>query len=86
MNDLSNWKDIIEKVVVDGRHHSISVDECLDLYLNAPQHALSKVASKVRQIHNPGNKVTYLVDRNVNYTNVCTINCQFCSFYRYTRS
>ena len=27
-------------------------------------------------------KVTYLVDRNVNYTNVCTINCQFCSFYR----
>ena len=30
----------------------------------------------------PGNEVTYLVDRNVNYTNVCTINCQFCSFYR----
>jgi len=30
----------------------------------------------------PGNHVTYLVDRNVNYTNVCTINCQFCSFYR----
>ena len=82
MNDLSNWKNIIESVVVDGRHHSISVDDCLDLYLNAPQHALSKVASKVRQIHNPGNKVTYLVDRNVNYTNVCTINCQFCSFYR----
>ena len=30
----------------------------------------------------PGNGVTYLVDRNINYTNVCTINCQFCSFYR----
>ena len=26
--------------------------------------------------------VTYLVDRNINYTNACTINCQFCSFYR----
>ena len=26
--------------------------------------------------------MTYLVDRNINYTNVCTINCQFCSFYR----
>ena len=30
----------------------------------------------------PGNKITYLVDRNINYTNICTINCQFCSFYR----
>jgi cyclic dehypoxanthinyl futalosine synthase len=30
----------------------------------------------------PEGKVTYLVDRNINYTNVCTINCQFCSFYR----
>ena len=29
----------------------------------------------------PNGKVTYLVDRNINYTNVCTINCQFCSFY-----
>ena len=82
MNDLTNWKNIIDKIVVDGRHHSITVDECLDLYLNAPQHALSKIASTVRQIHNPGNQVTYLVDRNVNYTNICTINCQFCSFYR----
>ena len=27
-------------------------------------------------------KVTYLIDRNINYTNICTINCQFCSFYR----
>ena len=27
-------------------------------------------------------EVTYLIDRNINYTNVCTINCQFCSFYR----
>ncbi len=30
----------------------------------------------------PSGEVTYLVDRNINYTNVCTINCQFCSFYR----
>ena len=82
MNDLSNWKTILEKVVVDGRHQSISVEECLNLYLNAPQPALSKVASGVRQIHNPGGKVTYLVDRNINYTNICTINCHFCSFYR----
>ena len=31
---------------------------------------------------NGNREVTYLIDRNINYTNVCTINCQFCSFYR----
>ena len=40
------------------------------------------VASVVRKRIVPGNEVTYLVDRNINYTNACTINCQFCSFYR----
>ena len=35
-----------------------------------------------RQLQVPGSEVTYLIDRNVNYTNACTINCQFCSFYR----
>ena len=30
----------------------------------------------------PSGEVTYLIDRNINYTNICTINCQFCSFYR----
>lgn len=82
MNNLVLWKEILDSVVVNGIHREISVDECLELYLNAPQPALSKVARMIRQIHNPGNQVTYLVDRNVNYTNICTINCQFCSFYR----
>ena len=82
MNNLVSWNEILDSVVIDGSHREISVDECLELYMNAPQPALSKVARMVRQIHNPGNHVTYLVDRNVNYTNICTINCQFCSFYR----
>ena len=82
MNNLASWREILDTVVIDGAQRQISVDECLELYINAPQPALSKVARMVRQIHNPGNHVTYLVDRNVNYTNICTINCQFCSFYR----
>ena len=82
MNNLANWKSILDTVIVEGRHEPISIDDCLELYHNAPQPALSKIANAVRQIHNPGNHVTYLVDRNVNYTNICTINCQFCSFYR----
>jgi cyclic dehypoxanthinyl futalosine synthase len=35
-----------------------------------------------RKSMHPEGDVTYLIDRNINYTNVCTINCQFCSFYR----
>ena len=64
VNNLVLWKDILDTVVVDGVHREISVDECLELYLHAPQPALSKDARKIRQIHNPGNHVTYLVDRN----------------------
>ena len=45
-------------------------------------HALRNAANVRRVEINGDNKVTYLIDRNINYTNVCTINCQFCSFYR----
>jgi len=45
-------------------------------------HELLNMAQERRRMLNPGNYVTYLVDRNINYTNACTINCQFCSFYR----
>ena len=77
------WQSILDKVIpAEGVHDRISVDDATYLYDNAPLEALMKVARKVRRIHNPGEIITYLVDRNVNYTNICTINCQFCSFYR----
>jgi len=57
-------------------------EEALVLYNDAPLHQLMTAAHQRRiAMHGPSN-VTYLVDRNINYTNVCTINCQFCSFYR----
>tara|TARA_B100000459_G_scaffold142306_1_gene102837 strand:+ start:919 stop:2103 length:1185 start_codon:yes stop_codon:yes gene_type:complete len=56
--------------------------EAIELYTNAPLHQLMNAAHLRRiAIHGP-EKVTYLIDRNINYTNICTINCQFCSFYR----
>ncbi len=79
---MKTWQEILDYVIRDGNHNPITIDQCLELYNNAPQPILSKVARDVRQLHNPGNYVTYLVDRNVNYTNICTINCHFCSFYR----
>ena len=60
----------------------LSVEDALVLYDEADLSELMHIASIQRRMRVPGNHVTYLVDRNVNYTNVCTINCQFCSFYR----
>ncbi len=60
----------------------LSPEDALTLYNEAPLHQLMSAAHNRRiAMHGPS-KVTYLVDRNINYTNVCTINCQFCSFYR----
>ena len=60
----------------------LSSEDALTLYDDAPLHQLMSAAHNRRiAMHGPS-KVTYLVDRNINYTNVCTINCQFCSFYR----
>ena len=77
------WNSILDSVITpDGEHARITVEDATILYENAPLEALMKVARNVRRIHNPDEIITYLVDRNVNYTNICTINCQFCSFYR----
>jgi len=60
----------------------LSIEDALILYEEANLTDLMHVATIHRRLRVPGNHVSYLVDRNVNYTNVCTINCQFCSFYR----
>ncbi len=60
----------------------LSVEDAAILYEEADFNLLRSAAFERRKMVNPGNQVTYMIDRNVNYTNVCTINCQFCSFYR----
>ena len=76
------WSQILERVQSSDRIWRLSVEDCIELYDNAPLPPLMSAAHYRRIQHNPTNEVTYLVDRNINYTNVCTINCQFCSFYR----
>jgi cyclic dehypoxanthinyl futalosine synthase len=56
--------------------------DLLDFYTNAPLPELGAEADRVRQELHPGNTVTYIVDRNINYTNVCVADCGFCAFYR----
>tara|TARA_Y100001970_G_scaffold58291_1_gene73947 strand:- start:13715 stop:14851 length:1137 start_codon:yes stop_codon:yes gene_type:complete len=60
----------------------LCVDDAAEIYSNAPLNDLMYVALERRKAQVPGKQVTYLIDRNINYTNVCTINCHFCSFYR----
>lgn len=60
----------------------LSVADATTLYNEAPLHELMNAAHLRRMAMHPEGRVTYLVDRNINYTNTCTINCQFCSFYR----
>lgn len=54
----------------------------LDLYRHAPTHLLGRLADGIRQRKHPNRLVTYIIDRNVNYTNVCVAKCNFCAFYR----
>ena len=54
----------------------------LTLYLEAPTAVLGRLADAVRQTRHPKGVVTYIIDRNVNYTNVCVARCRFCAFYR----
>ena len=76
------WQETLQRVLSSNEIFRLTVDECVELYNEAPIHQLMAAAHHRRCLHNPSNEVTYLVDRNINYTNVCTINCQFCSFYR----
>ncbi|OLB51291.1 MAG: hypothetical protein AUI08_03545 [Gemmatimonadetes bacterium 13_2_20CM_2_65_7] len=54
----------------------------LELYEKASLHELGRLADDARWKLHPENAVTYIIDRNINYTNVCVADCKFCAFYR----
>ncbi|GAC1515432.1 MAG: cyclic dehypoxanthinyl futalosine synthase [Gemmatimonadaceae bacterium] len=56
--------------------------DILEMYTRAPLLELGASADAVRQRLHPEGIVTYIVDRNINYTNVCVADCGFCAFYR----
>jgi len=60
----------------------LSLEEGCHLYLNASTSQLIFAAHEVRKKLHPGNTVTWMIDRNVNYSNICISGCQFCNFYR----
>lgn len=78
---MGKWKDILEQQS-QSNPPRLSVEDAIILYDEADFNALRQVALDKRRYMNESSEVTYLIDRNINYGNACTINCQFCSFYR----
>jgi cyclic dehypoxanthinyl futalosine synthase len=60
----------------------LSAEEGVFLFNNAPLAELTHVANELRKKQVPHGKVTWIIDRNMNTTNVCVANCKFCNFYR----
>jgi len=74
-----NTSGLLQKAL---RFEHLSVEEGTYLFNNAALSELMMVANELRRIQVPHGKVTWIIDRNVNTTNVCIANCKFCNFYR----
>ena len=62
------------------RKEWISSEEAVFLYESAPLAELMQAAYQFRQLLIPGEEVSWIIDRNINYTNVCITRCRFCNF------
>jgi cyclic dehypoxanthinyl futalosine synthase len=76
----STCREIAERIRSGSR---LTRDEARILWEFATLDELAGLANIVRFRHNPERIATYLVDRNINYTNVCNTDCTFCAFYRH---
>ena len=75
--------ETILKKALDGNRinpsEAIKLFDCVDMPL------LGNVASRLARKKKNNRDITYIVDRNINYTNICVTNCTFCAFYRKER-
>ncbi|MEO6391512.1 MAG: cyclic dehypoxanthinyl futalosine synthase [Pyrinomonadaceae bacterium] len=75
----NNIQPILDRALAGER---LTSEDCTAL-LESPNIArIGVAADEVRQRKHPGDVVTYIIDRNINYTNVCNVVCTFCAFYR----
>ncbi|WP_369200487.1 cyclic dehypoxanthinyl futalosine synthase [Streptomyces sp. PU-14G] len=75
----------LDRAATGGR---VTPEEALDLYRHAPLHALGAAADKARRRRYAGTEhiATYIIERNINYTNSCVTACKFCAFYASPKS
>ncbi len=64
------------------KEHRISKAEALRLFKNEPLMSLGRMADQIRKKRHRSSVVSFVIDRNINYTNVCINKCRFCAFYR----
>lgn len=71
--------EIIQEILVGKR---MTEEEFLFLFHEADVLELGHAATLVRDRRFPGDVITFVIDRNINYTNICSCRCRFCAFYR----
>jgi len=76
--------DTLLHAAAQGRR--LTLEDGVRLYREAELLDLGQAARAARFRHVPERRVTYLVDRNINYTNVCITDCHFCAFYRHSET
>jgi cyclic dehypoxanthinyl futalosine synthase len=81
----ADLQSVLDRAAEGGR---ITPEEALDLYRSAPLHALGAAADAVRRKRYAGTEhiATYIIERNINYTNSCVTACKFCAFYASPKS
>ena len=79
MPHRSSLDNLLEFAADGGR---LSFSDAMRLGMEASTHELGLAADVRRKAMHPDGVVSYIVDRNINYTNVCTTSCRFCAFYR----
>jgi len=63
----------------------MTIDEAVDLIDNADLKTLGQMAYARKQEMHPKGVTTFVVDRNINYTNICWVDCKFCAFYTHEK-
>ncbi len=71
--------EVVDKVLAGKR---ITEEEALWLLRESELLELGQLANFVRNKKHPDRVVTFVIDRNINYTNICVCKCKFCAFYR----
>lgn len=79
-------RDIKKIVTKASRGSRLDAAEGLTLFKQADLLTLGELANSMRRRRHPERLVTFIVDRNINYTNICVNKCKFCAFYRETDS
>ena len=72
---------ILNKAQAGGR---IDVEECITLFESDQIEKIGDTANQIMKKWHPDPITTFVIGRNINYTNICDVYCRFCAFYRTT--